>query len=278
MGKFVASSLVVGAIALANASAQTAPSEADSVRVQLDAGAVIGLREDGVAKFRGIPFAKPPVGELRWKPPEAPDSWAGDRYAITYEPPCPQPVNPDGVTPNGGGVAGMTSEDCLYLNVTAPENATNAPVRVWLYGGASFLGAGHLGSYNAVEDAKQGIVSIAINYRLGSLGVFAHPALTAEAGPDAPIGNYALMDAIEALRWVQRNAEAFGGDPNNVTLSGQSAGGIMTLDLMGIPEAEGLFDKAIIQSGSFLANNMSLDAAEAKGLAGAAALGLERHS
>lgn len=256
---------------------QPAPSPAPKpplVKARLDSGMIVGDVENGVDVFRGVPFAKPPIGALRWRPPQRPDPWPGERAALAFEPPCPQPVNLDGKTANGGGIAGATSEDCLYLQVFAPPGATKAPVLVWLYGGASFLGAGSLGSYDGSADARQGVVVVAINYRLGSLGIFAHPSLTKEAAPTAPLGNYALMDAMEALRWVKRNATAFGGDPDNVTLAGQSAGAIMTLDMMGVPSAKGLFQKAIIESGSFLLPAISLADAEAGGVKGATALGL----
>lgn len=180
-----------------------------TVKATVDSGVLVGEAKDGVNVFRGVPFAKPPVGNLRWKAPQKPDKWLGDRAALAFEPPCPQPVNADQKTANGGGVAGVQSEDCLYLNVYAPANASKAPIVLWLYGGASYLGAGHLGSYDGTSNAKAGVITIPINYRLGALGTFSHPALSKEGGAT---GGYALMDAVAALEWVKRNAAAFGGD------------------------------------------------------------------
>jgi para-nitrobenzyl esterase len=242
-----------------------------SVKATIDTGVLVGETSDGVNVFRGVPFAKAPVGELRWKAPQKLDKWAGERAAVAWEPPCPQPVNPDGKTTNGGGVAGVSSEDCLYLNVYAPANASKAPIVVWLYGGASFLGAGHLGSYNGAANAKQGVITIPINYRLGALGTFSHPALTKEGGPT---GGYALMDAVAALEWVKRNAAAFGGDPNNVTLAGQSAGAAMVVNLLSIPSAKGLYSKAVIESGALLRPGVTKADAEKSGAEAATALGL----
>lgn len=255
--------------------AQTpAVSKPEPVKVTIDSGVLVGETRDGVNVFRGVPFAKPPVGERRWKAPEKPDSWTYERAAIANEPPCPQPVNVDGRTANGGGVAGVQSEDCLYLSVFAPANARNAPVVVWLYGGASYLGAGHLGSYNGTGNAKSGVITIPINYRLGSFGAFAHPALTKEAGATGWTGGFALMDAVAALEWVKRNAAAFGGDPGNVTVAGQSAGAAMVVNLLSIPAAKGLYHKAVIESGALLGPGTPLATAETRGVEAAKALGL----
>jgi para-nitrobenzyl esterase len=160
--------LVAATMIVPAALAQTQP--ATPAKATIDSGVLVGESADGVNVFRGVPFAKAPVGDLRWKAPQKPDAWPGERAAVAFEPPCPQPVNIDQTTSNGGGVAGVQSEDCLYLNVYAPANASKAPVVVWLYGGASFLGAGHLGSYNGTSNAKAGVITIPINYRLGSLG------------------------------------------------------------------------------------------------------------
>lgn len=246
----------------------------ERVKVTIDSGVLVGETAGGVNVFRGVPFAKPPVGDLRWKSPQKPDHWPGERAAIAFEPPCSQPTNIDGKTVNGGGVAGATSEDCLYLSVYAPSDAEKAPIMVWLHGGAFFLGAGHLGSYNGTSNAKQGVITVSINYRLGSLGGFAHPALANEAAPDEWLGGYALMDAVAALEWVKRNAAAFGGDPNNVTLAGQSAGGSAVVGLLSVPVAKGLFHKAIIQSGANTRPDPTLPDAEQTGADTAVALGL----
>jgi para-nitrobenzyl esterase len=156
--------------ALVAASVGTGASRVDAVKVTIDTGVLVGESKDGVESFRGIPFAKPPIGQLRWQPPQMVDKWNGDRDATQFKLPSPQPNNPDGKTPNGGGVSGATSEDCLYVNVHAPASAKNAPVMVWLYGGASYLGGGHLGSYNAPSFAKNGVIVVTANYRLGPLG------------------------------------------------------------------------------------------------------------
>jgi para-nitrobenzyl esterase len=145
---------------------------------------------------------------------------------------------------------------------------------VWLHGGAFFLGAGHLGSINGTSNAKQGVITVSINYRLGSLGGFAHPALTKEAAADESLANYALMDAVAALEWVQRNAAVFGGDPGNVTLAGQSAGGVAVMHLLSVPSAKGLFHKAIVQSGANTRPDVKLADGEKSGAETATALGL----
>jgi para-nitrobenzyl esterase len=281
---------VVCAVALVTAPAltqtPTPARKATPVTVTIDAGVLAGESIDGVNVFRGVPYAKPPIGELRWKAPQKPDKWTSARSAVAFEPPCPQPTNADGKTVNGGGVAGTSSEDCLYLNVYALANASKAPVMVWLYGGAFYLGAGHLGSYQGTSNAKNGVITVAINYRLGSMGTFTHPALTKEAGATGT-GGFALMDAVAALEWVKRNAASFGGDANNVTVAGQSAGAMMVLDLLAIPSAKGLYQKAVIQSGAMLlgpaakladAEKRGMDAATALGLPGAQATAAQLRS
>jgi para-nitrobenzyl esterase len=155
-------SVVVMSAMLASTSALAEP-----VRVTVDSGVLVGELKNGVRSFRGIPYAKPPIGPLRWQPPQNVEKWTVERDATQFRLPCPQPTNSDGKTSNGGGVSGPTSEDCLYLNVHAPANAKNAPVMVWLYGGASYLGGGHLGSYNAPSFAKNGVIIVTTNYRLG---------------------------------------------------------------------------------------------------------------
>jgi para-nitrobenzyl esterase len=243
------------------------------VKVKIDSGVLAGDAEGGVARFKGVPFAKPPVGPLRWAPPQTPSPWTGERDATTFQLPCPQPVNADG-KPNGGGVAGATAEDCLYLNVWAPPGAKKAPVMLWLYGGAGYLGAGHLGSYDGSVFAKDGVIVVTINYRLGALGTFAHPSLSRAAKPGEGLVSYALMDAVAGLDWVRRNIAAFGGDPTNVTLFGQSAGGQMVVNLLSVPSAKGLFHKAIVESGAGLGRATPLAGAEANGVKAATALGL----
>lgn len=266
--------MAIGTLLLAGNSVAQVVDGIETVKVALDSGVLVGQVENGVHVYRGVPYAKPPVGELRWRASVAPDPWPGERLALAHEPPCPQPVNADGRTPNGGGVAGVQSEDCLYLTAFVPPDAQKAPIVLWFYGGAAFLGAGHLGSYDGTSNARNGVITFSINYRLGALANFNHPALTEVAAVDEPLGNYALTDAVTALEWIQRNAEAFGGDPDNVTIAGQSAGGAMVVDLLSIPSAEGLYHKAIIQSGAILRAGQSLADAEQRGVAAAAALGL----
>lgn len=267
------------ALAATSALAQTSPpaSKPTPAKVTIDSGVLVGETVDGVNVFRGVPYAKPPVGELRWKAAQTPDKWPGERAAIANEPPCPQPVNLDG-TANGGGVSGVQSEDCLYLSVHAPANASKAPVVLWLYGGAAYLGAGHLGSYNGTSNARNGVITVSINYRLGSLANFSHPALSQAAGPKDPLGNFALTDAIAALEWIKRNAAAFGGDPNNVTIAGQSAGGAMVVNLLSIPSAKGLYHKAIIQSGAMLRPAQTLAEVETRGAEAVKTLGLPENA
>lgn len=230
------------------------------VRATLDTGVVVGAGEGGVNVFRGVPFAAPPVGPLRWAPPQPAARWSGEREALKSGPPCMQPVKPG--VPNEGGVEELGSEDCLTLQVFAPAGAKNAPVMVWLYGGGNTRGASSLGAYDGSAFARDGVILVAVNYRIGALGFFAHPALTKAAGPSEPLANYGLMDQIAGLRWVQRNIRAFGGDPGNVTVFGESAGGQDTLSILSIPSAKGLFSKAIVQSGGGWGEPVLLAAAE----------------
>jgi len=241
-------------------------------RARVTDGEVIGVEAGTAVIFRAIPYAAPPVGPLRWKPPAPVVAWIGDRAATAPGPACPQKVSPG--APNLGGYAGPTSEDCLTLDVTAPKGARRAPVMVWVYGGGNVAGATNLPSYDAAGFARDGVLLVAMNYRLGPLGFFAHPALTAEAARAQPLVSYGLMDQIAALRWVRRNIAAFGGDPANVTLFGESAGGEDVLQLMAIPAARGLFNKAIVQSGGGWSPLPDLKAAEASGAALAAKVGL----
>ena len=245
---------------------------AEPVKVTIDSGTLIGTTDGDVMIFKGIPFAKPPVGDLRWRPPQEPDPWTGERDATEYCLPCYQQTEEG--KPNLGGVMGKTSEDCLYLNVFAPKNAKNAPVMVWFYGGGNVLGGGHLRTYTGTSFAKNGVVIVTINYRLGPLGFFAHPALTAEAGENAPLGSYGNMDQTESLRWVKRNIAKFGGNPDNVTIFGQSAGGAGVYTQLTSPSAKGLFHKAIVQSGGFMYITTPLKLAECIGVQMAKDLGL----
>ncbi len=206
-------------------------------------GTLRGATDGAVTSFKGIPFAAPPVGEYRWRPPQPVTAWDGVRDAIEYGPICAQ--SGWGAAP--GTIAEGSSEDCLYLNVWAPADAkanSKLPVMVWIHGGGFTFGSGSGPGTAGDAFAKQGVILITVNYRLGRLGHFAFPALSAEH-PEDPKGSYAFMDNIAALQWVQQNIAAFGGDPQNVTIFGFSAGGVAIHSLLTIPAARGLFQKAI---------------------------------
>jgi para-nitrobenzyl esterase len=241
-------------------------------QVDIAQGRVIGSVENGISAFRGLPFAAPPTGPLRWRPPQPAPRWTAPRDARAAGPACPQPER--GGELMAARQAAAQSEDCLTLNVWTPGAAGKAPVMVWIHGGGHRVGSGSVPLYNGTALARQGVVVVTINYRLGLLGYFAHPALTAEAAPDAPLGNYGLMDQIAALQWVRDNIAKFGGDPGNVTVFGESAGGASTLFLLSTPAARGLFHRAIVQSGGGLQAPKDLSATEADGQALVAPLGL----
>ena len=216
--------------------------------VRIAQGELAGTSRDGVAAFRSIPYAAPPVGALRWKAPAAPAAWHGVRAADAYGPVCPQPP-----VDWAGHDLDRTSEDCLTLNVWTPDTAQSAqlPVMVWFHGGGYTNGAGSQGTYEGTKLARRGVVIVTVNYRLGALGFLAHPALTAES-PLHSSGNYGLLDQIAALKWVRANIAHFGGNPANVTIFGQSAGGGSAMLLTVSPLARGLFHKAIFESGAAL--------------------------
>jgi para-nitrobenzyl esterase len=201
----------------------------------------------GGAAFRGVPFAAPPVGPLRWQPPAPVAAWGDVRPAVAFGPPCPQPVLGDWNRAD----AERGREDCLYLNVHTPAwpSTTRLPVMVWVHGGGNSGGTGSTDFFAEGQLPRHGVVLVTVNYRLGVLGFFAHPSLTRESEHRSS-GNYALLDQIAALRWVRDHIAAFGGDPANVTLFGQSAGAIDGAALAASPLARGLFHKAISQSGS----------------------------
>jgi para-nitrobenzyl esterase len=213
--------------------------------VDAPAGMVEGRAEGALRVFKGIPYASPPVGPARWKPPGPLPRWAGVRSATEFGPACPQPEARLSTIYKDD--PGPMSEDCLTLNVWTPADARKAPVFVWIHGGAFAGGSGREAVYDGTRLAAQGIVVVTINYRLGVLGFLAHPELSAES-PLGTSGNYGLLDQIEALRWVQRNIGTFGGDASNVTIAGESSGGLSVVYLMTAPEARGLFSKAIAQS------------------------------
>ncbi|WP_321477544.1 carboxylesterase family protein [uncultured Paludibaculum sp.] len=214
--------------------------------VKVDTGRLQGMTREGVVAFKGIPFAAPPVGELRWRAPQPAKAWKGVRPAAEYGADCMQKPFPGDAAPLGVTPA----EDCLYVNVWVPERAPSKkmPVMVWIYGGGFVNGGSSPAVYDGSQFAKQGIAFVSFNYRLGRFGFFAHPALSKET-PSGPLGNYAFLDQIAALQWVKRNIAAFGGDPANVTLFGESAGGGSVLTMMTSPLTVGLFHKAVIESG-----------------------------
>jgi para-nitrobenzyl esterase len=202
--------------------------------------------QNGVSVFRGIPYAKPPTGDRRWSPPEALQDWEGIREAVSFGAVCPQPASRPGSIYSDK--LGRIDEDCLSLNVWTPDGAEKAPVLVWIHGGSLVTGSGSQRLYDGAILARQtGLVVVTFNYRLGVLGYLAHPELSAESELGIS-GNYGLMDQIEALEWVKRNIGAFGGDPENVTVAGESAGALSIMLLMTSPKATGLFEKAIAQS------------------------------
>lgn len=215
-------------------------------RAAVTQGVLVGREAGGVRSFKGVPYARPPVSEMRWRPPRPAEPWSGERDAGRLGALCIQPpANGD----NGVGPLPM-SEDCLTLNVWAPADREGpAPVMVWIHGGGLNNGSGTAALYDGTNLAKRSVVVVTINYRLGRLGFFDHPALAAERTPGEPAANYGLMDVILALRWVRENAAAFGGDADNVTIFGESAGGALVTRLMISPEARGLFHRAAVQSG-----------------------------
>jgi para-nitrobenzyl esterase len=269
-------------------------------QVRIDTGAlagVVGATQPTVRVFKGIPYAAPPLGENRWRAPQPASKWDGVRNADAFGAPCAAGA-PFGGRGGGGnrGARGdappqapaatapprepARSEDCLYLNVWTSAASSNdkRPVMLWIYGGGFTGGSGGMAWYDGENLAAKGPVIVTINYRLGSLGFFAHPDLAKDAGHPGS-GNYGMMDAIAALQWVKRNIAAFGGDPNKVTVAGESAGAIMVGALVGSPQAKGLFTRAIAESGGWMGLTMtrmrtSADA-EAAGAKAVEALGVK---
>jgi para-nitrobenzyl esterase len=229
-------------------------------------GSVRGKIAGTTAEYLGIPYAAPPVGALRWQPPSPAAPWRGVREATSFAPHCAQPAFG----------AGSTSEDCLYLNVFAPADASdrNLPVMVWIHGGSLLTGESN--DYNPAALVRNGVIVVTINYRLGALGFLADTALA--SAPGGPSGDYGLMDQQAALRWVQRNIGGFGGDSRNVTLFGESAGGLSVLAQLVSPGARGLFQRAIVESGTYELVQQSLASAESSGAAFVAAVGCAGNS
>jgi len=247
------------------------PPSSDLV-VATSAGKVAGASAAGVRAWRGIPFAAPPVGDLRWRPPADAEPWDDVRQAKDYGPPCLQGTSSSlgsSLIDTEGG-----SEDCLTLNVSRPDDdREDLPVMVWIHGGSFLHGSGSQPIYNSPDLVRRGVVLVTVNYRLGRLGFFAHPALDGEGGET--VANFGLLDQVKALEWVRDNIAEFGGDPDNVTVFGESAGGASVNALMASPAARGLFAKAISQSGLGRELSEDLDSARAEGERLVEGLGLE---
>ena len=261
-----AAALVLGlaGASFAGVAQAEAPAAAAGPAAKIKQGALRGATVEGVETFLGIPYAAPPVGDLRWRPPAAAAGWSGQRDATKAGASC-QPARD-----------GTAVEDCLFVNVARPAGAmpgAKLPVLVWIHGGGFTIGsstAAFGAETDGIQFAKDGVITVSLSYRLGRAGWFAHPALTKEG----PTGNYGLMDQIAALKWVQANIASFGGDPKNVTIAGESAGGISVLYLMLAPDARGLFQKAIGESSFGRLEPTPLKAAEASGAEAAAKAGV----
>lgn len=275
--------LAIAAFTLAASAAFAAPK---NPVVATKEGAVRGVRSGGIDRYLGIPYAAAPVGDLRWQPPQPHGRWTGVRDATRFADHCPQGASPFGLA--------STSEDCLFLNVFTParggdgsdkaddgdgasdgdragdEGEEGLPVMVWIHGGALLVGESD--DYDPVRLVQQGVLVVTLNYRLGVLGFFAHPALSA-GSPDHTSGNDGLMDQQAALRWVQRNIAAFGGDRHRVTIFGESAGGLSVHSQLASPLSAGLFHRAIVQSGAYALSQPSLAQAETQGSAVASLAG-----
>lgn len=241
--------IAAGAAALAIAA--TSLAAAEPVTAKTKAGVLVGDLADGIVSWKGVRYAKAPVGDLRWKPTQALAKSDEMISATSFGDTCLQ------------GRSG--AEDCLYLNVYAPEGAKNLPVMFWIHGGSNTGGAGS--TYNGAAFAKSGVVYVSINYRMGALGFFAHPEITKAAAKDEWLANYGLMDQTQALKWVQENIASFGGDPNKVTVFGESAGAIDIYALLGAKSSKGLFHQAILESNITWGNSQALAAAETDGKA-----------
>ncbi len=237
--------------------------------VRIDAGMLEGSQDKSVFGFKGIPFAAAPVGQWRWREPQPVQKWNGIRAAKKFGNAC---IQTPGLSEKNGGSPGKISEDCLYLNVWTPrmQQGAKLPVMVWIHGGGLVFGSGAVPGYGGDSLAKRGAVIVSINYRMGPLGFFSHPALDAE---NTGVKNFGLLDQIAALKWVHKNISAFGGDPGNVTIFGQSAGAESVLALYSSPLAHGLFHKGIAQSPYGIPSH-TLEKARGVGIAIASDLGL----
>lgn len=236
--------------------------------VRVETGLVQGVTNGSITAFKGIPYATPPIGNLRWREPRPAADWKGVRDATNFSAACFQaksgafgPWSAEFIAHDA--MEGGSSEDCLYLNVwtAAAKSGEKRPVLVWIYGGGFTSGSGDVPIYDGAGLAAKGVVMVTFNYRVGLLGFLAHPELDRESAHRAS-GNYALLDMIAAVQWVRRNIAAFGGDPGNVTIAGQSAGAFAVNYLMASPLAKGLFERAIAESGGAFAQAQPLDRAE----------------
>lgn len=260
--------IILSAALLPASSAVAAP---PAPQVRIDSGVLRGTASDGVIAFKGIPFAAAPIGALRWRAPQPPASWRGVRDATRYGADCMQKPFPSDAAPLGTAPA----EDCLYANVWRPaRSAAPLPVMVWIYGGGFVNGGASPPTYAGDALARQGIVVVSFNYRVGRFGTFAHPQLSAADPDGGRLANYGYMDQIAALHWIRRNVAAFGGDPDNITVIGESAGGMSVHALLTSPLARGLFHKAVIQSGGDGNAHGTLADAEQAGLAFARGKGI----
>ena len=234
------------AVGLAAASlAVSAPAFAQSgPTVDAPSGVAVGQAQGDLRVFKGLPYAQPPVGSLRWTAPKALPRWSGARDAGQFGPACWQPKSKGNIYVDPPAAM---SEDCLSLNIWSPKTAKKLPVLLWIHGGSLVGGASSESLFDGSRLAERGLVVVSINYRLGVFGYMAHPGLSAES-PEGLSGNYGLLDQIQALHWVRDNIEAYGGDPSNVTIAGESAGGLSVMYLMASPKAQGLFSKAIAES------------------------------
>ncbi len=234
----------------------------DSNIVRTESGPVSGTTSGGIRAYLGIPYAAPPTGDLRWRPPVPAQSWQGTRPATAYGPACPQVVPRDTFA---GAQPGNMSEDCLYLNVWTPARNPDdkLPVMVFIHGGSFLEGGGSIPLYNGTNLAKKGVVLVNLNYRLGPLGFLAHPALTNESLKNTS-GNYGLQDQAAALKWVKKNIAGFGGDPNRVTIFGESAGAASVLVHLASNDTRGLYQQAIVESGPLWTNGSELNIISSK--------------
>jgi para-nitrobenzyl esterase len=241
--------------------------------IKIASGRLTGAKDDGLSIFKGIPYAAPPIGDLRWRPPQPPLAWDGVRECTNFGPAAPQIV-PEAMSMFGAKPDTPQSEDCLSLNIWTPDVDPGAklPVMVWIHGGGFRTGMNRHPMYTGAELAKRGVVVVNINYRLNLFGMFAHPLLSQESGQNAS-GNYSMMDILAAFKWVRENITAFGGDETNVTAFGESAGSRALSCLLASPLSDGLFDRAICESGAVADVSFSRADRETAGLDVMARLG-----